>query len=261
MKYFTKEWYELCQKTFIHLALEEEKQAETYSEEYFQQLYDAELQNWLELQEEVASIMKDSESINTNDNTEYLFDKEKEIKQFSDGFIFNQEQIKRKLPEAILKQIADLRVFTLNKATKEVINDVTNFCEGNRRSVAATGESYIKYIEKSSNTLDKQIIEKFKFHDCTVTQSVQTDTSLTLFLDNSGGFTNLDEVSFDHFTIIKQEGSLEDSCWLYEELYRVNDQYEFHALLQNNKMDLIEFIVSADQVSFKSNNKVIYNSK
>lgn len=257
MKYFTKEWYELCQNTSFHLALEEEKQAETYSEEYFQQLYNAELQSWLDLQEEVASIMKDSESINTNDNTDYLFDKEKGIKQFSDGFIFNQEQLKRKLPDAILKQIADLRVFTLNKATKEVINDVTHFCEGNRMSVAATGESYIRYIEKSSNILDKQIFEKLRFHDCKVTQLVQKDTTLTLFLDNSGGFTNIDEVSFNYFTIIKQEGSLEDSWWLYEELYRVHDQYEFHVLLQNNKMELIDFIISADHVSFKSNKRLI----
>jgi len=39
MKYFTKEWYELCQKTSFHLLLEEEKRAETFSEEYFQLLY------------------------------------------------------------------------------------------------------------------------------------------------------------------------------------------------------------------------------
>lgn len=35
MKYFTKEWYERSQKTCFHLPLEEEKQAEACSEEYF----------------------------------------------------------------------------------------------------------------------------------------------------------------------------------------------------------------------------------
>jgi hypothetical protein len=49
MKYFTKEWYELCQKTSFHLLLKEEKQAKTFSEEYFQQLYNTELNNWLKI--------------------------------------------------------------------------------------------------------------------------------------------------------------------------------------------------------------------
>lgn len=252
MKYFTKEWYELCQKTSFHLALEEEKQAEVFSEEYFQQLYKVRLKSWLNFQEEVASLMKNNESINTNDNNEVPFNREKGIEQFYDGFIYNQEQLKKKLPDSILKQIADLRVFTLNKATKTVINAVAKFCEENKRFVTTTGESYIRYMEKSSNILNKEIIENFRFHDCKITKSVQKDKSLTLFLDNSGGFTNIDEVTFNNFTIIKQEGSLDDSWWLYEELYRVNDKYEFHVLLQNNKMGLIDFIVSADQVSFKS---------
>ncbi|MFJ7973688.1 hypothetical protein [Psychrobacillus sp. NPDC096389] len=58
MKYFTEEWYELCQKTSFHLLLEEEKQAVTFSEEYFQQLYDTELNSWINLQEEITSIME-----------------------------------------------------------------------------------------------------------------------------------------------------------------------------------------------------------
>lgn len=260
MKYFTKEWYELCQKTSFHLALEEERQAETYSEKYFQQLYNIELNSWLNLQEEVATIMKNNGTININDNNEAPFNTEKAIENFHSGFIYNQEQLQEKLPEKILKQIADIRVFTLNKATQTVINAVAKFCEDNERSVTATGKSYIKYLEESSNILDKKIIENFRFHDCTITKSVQKDMSITVLLDNSGGFTNIDEVTFNNFTIIKQEGLLEDSWWLYEELYKVNDKYEFHVLLQNNKIGLTDFIISADQISFKSNKKVIYNS-
>lgn len=62
MKYFTKEWYELSQQTCFHLPLEEEKQAEACSEEYFQQLYNTELNRWLDLQEEVASITEATET-------------------------------------------------------------------------------------------------------------------------------------------------------------------------------------------------------
>ena len=256
MKYFTKEWYELCQKTSFHLLLEEEKQAETFSEEYFQQLYNTELNSWLNLQEEVASILINNETVNTDDNNEYEpFNRGQAIEQFHDGFIYNQEHLKRELPETILEQIADLRVFALNKATRTVINAVTKFCEDNERSVTATGENYGKYMEGSSNTLEKRIIDKFGFHDCTIIKPVHNDMSLTLLLDNTGGFTNIDEVTFENFNIIKQDDLLEDSWWLYEEVYKVNDKYEFHILLQNKKMRLIDFIISADKVSFKSNNK------
>src|SRR5690554_5511474 len=181
MKYFTKEWYELCQKTSFHLPLEEEKQAEAFSEEYFQQLYNTELNSWLNLQEEVASIMKNNDTVNTSDNNEYKpFNRVKAIEQFHDGFIHNQEHLKKELPETILKQVADIRVFTLNKATRTVIIAVAKFCEDNERSVTETSESYRRYVEQVSNTLDKEIIDNFGFHDCTITKSVQKDMSLIL---------------------------------------------------------------------------------
>lgn len=256
MKYFTKEWYELCQKTSFHLLLEEEKQAETFSEEFFLQLYNSELNSWLNLQEEIDSIMKNNETVNTDDKNEYEpFNRDKVIEQFHQGFIHNQEHIKRELPKSILKQIADIRVFVLNKATRTVMNAVTQFCEDNERSVTATSKDYRRYIEEASNTIDREIIKKFRFHDCTLIKSVQNDTSLTLILDNSGGFTNIDEVTFENFNIIKQDDLLEDTWWLYEEVYKVNDAYEFHILLQNNKTGLMDVIISADQVSFTSNQK------
>jgi hypothetical protein len=254
MKYFTKEWYELCQNISFHLSLEEEKHAETFSEEYFQQLYNTELYSWIKLQEEVASIMKNNETVNINVNKEYEpFNRDKTIEQYHDRFIYNQEYLKRKIPEKILKQIADIRVFTLNKATRTVINAVTKYCEDNNTSVNTTIEDFRRYLGKVSNTLDKEIIEHFRFHDCTITNAVQEGMSLVLLLDNSAGFTNIVQVTFKNFNIIKQEGSLEDSWWLYEEVYKVNERYEFHVLLQNNKIGLIDFIFSADQVSFKSN--------
>ncbi|MFJ7666635.1 DUF4085 family protein [Lysinibacillus sp. NPDC097195] len=71
-----------------------------------------------------------------------------------------------------------------------------------------------------------------------------------LTLDNSGGFTDVDEVTFENFHLIKQDGLLENTWWLYEEVYKVNNQYEFHALLENGKNELKDFIISAERVYF-----------
>lgn len=162
-------------------------------------------------------------------------------------------ELKKALPETILKQIADIRVFALNKATRSVIKAVTEFCEDNERSVINTSENYSRYLEEASDTFDKEVVEEFGFHDCIVIKTVQSESSLTLFLDNRGGFTDIDEVTFENFHIKKQDDGLIDSWWLYEEIYKVNDKYEFHVLLQNKKMGLMDFIISADQVSFKRN--------
>ncbi|AWE07637.1 hypothetical protein DCE79_09685 [Lysinibacillus sp. 2017] len=235
MKYFTKEWFELCQKTSFHLNLVEEQKAELFSEEYFQQLYNSELMDWLTLREEMETI---------------AFNKEEATEEFHNAFIVNHVILKKKLPETILQQIADLRVFALYKATHKVINAVTKFCEENKRSVTTIGENYRRYYKEASISFDKDIVEDFRFHDCTIIKSVQNDTNLTLLLDNTGGFTDVDEVTFENFHIIKQDGLLENSWWLYEEVYKVNDNYEFHVLLENGEMELIDFIISAERVSF-----------
>lgn len=254
MKYFTKEWHELCQKNNIHLHLEEEKQAETFSEEYFQQLYHIALNSWLTVQEEANLILKSNETAKRDDDNNYEpFNKEKGIEQFHDIFIHNLMYLKKQLPETIVKQIADIRVFTLDKATRNVINAVTQFCEENDRIVTTVIEDYKRYIKENSTLLDIEIDGGFSFHDCKIIKSNKNDKSLKLLLDNKGSYTNIDEVIFENFNMIKQDDLLEDSWWLYEEIYKVNDNYEFHVLLQNKTMDLIDFIISAEQISFISN--------
>jgi len=244
MKYFTKAWYELCQKTSYHLSLEEDGQAGTFSEEYFQQVYNNELNKWLTLQEEVNALMRAENYSNEP------FNRDEAIEQFHNGFIHNKEVLQKELPESILQQIADIRVFALHKATRDVINAVTQFCEANKKAVKAASENYRKYIEEAEKVLDKEIVEIFSFHDCMVINSVKSDHSLKLYLDNSGGFTNINEVIFENFHIIQQDGPLEDSWWLYEEVYKVDDKYEFHVLLQHRTMGLIDFIISAERIYF-----------
>ena len=66
-------------------------------------------------------------------------------------------------------------------------------------------------------------------------------------------FTDINEVTFENYNIIKQDGLLENSWWLYDEIYKVNDKYELHVLFENKNMDLIEFIISVEHIAFNSN--------
>lgn len=253
MKYFTKEWYELCQKTSFHLLLEEEKQAGIFSEEYFQQLYNIKLIEWLDLQQQITSYIVKSETLD-GDYTEHKpFDREKAIEQFNNQYIYKQEYIKKVLPENILNELADLRVFVLDKATHNIIEAVTLFCVQNKKSVNRTIEEYRKYYKKALKSFDKNMVENIRFHDCMIVKSNKKDKSLILLLDNKGGFTDINEVTFENYNIIKQDGLLENSWWLYDEIYKVNDKYELHVLFQNKNMDLIELIISVEQIAFNRN--------
>ena len=236
MKYFTKEWYELMQQTSYHLPLEEDEQAATFSEDYFQELYNKELAEWLELQEEVALIMETTEFVNQVGPIESEpFIKEQAIEQFQSSFHYNQMHLKEGLPETILKQVADIRVLALNRATRPVINAITQFCEENELAVNSAGEAYRKYYKEASSSIDTEISKNFGFHDCTVMKAVEDGRSLTLHIDNSGGFTTIDEVTFENFTILKQDGSLENAWWLYEEIYKVNEQIRVSRLASTSK--------------------------
>ena len=216
MKYFTKEWYELCQKTSIHLQLEEEKQAECFSEEYFVKLYDIKLNDWLDLQQQIALHMAKHETIG-GENTHYEpFHKEKAIEQFHNKFMYNQEHLKKVLSYDILKEIADIRVFVLDKASRKVINAVTKFCLENKHSVDRTMEQYRKYYKKTVKSFDKDIVESIRFHDCMIVNTNSSSGDLILHLDNTGGFTDINEVIFENYNIIKQDNLLQDSWWLYD---------------------------------------------
>lgn len=251
MKYFTKEWYKLCQKISFHLPLQEEEQAEIFSEEYFQQLYNIKLNDLLDLEEQFASYIVKSDTVDGDYIEHKPFDRAKAAAQFYNQNIYKQKYVKKALPQNILNEIADIRVFVLDKATPKVIDAVTEFCKQNKKSVDKTIEEYRKYYKEALKSFDKNMVENIRFHDCKIVKSKDKDNTLTLLLDNTGGFTDINEVVFENYNIIKQDGLLENSWWLYNEIYKVNDKCELHVLLYNN-MDLIEFIISFEHIAFNS---------
>ncbi|WP_282804712.1 DUF4085 family protein [Clostridium tetani] len=251
MKYFTKEWYKLSQNTSYHISLEEEKSAEVFSEEYFQELYKGKLKRSLENKKRINKYIL---QLGEESKIPYEpFNEEKESNKFHEAFLYNQEHMKKVLPEEILKKIADIKVFILDKASHEVIKAVTKFCKNNEKLVEKTFEEYQKYYEKALKTFDKHIVENINFHDCNVIDVKQTKESLKILFDNSGGFTNINEIQFENYNIIKQDDILQGSWWIYDEVYKVDDNYELHVLLQNKNKDLIEFVASFEQISFKRN--------
>lgn len=253
LHYFTKEWYALTQTTSLRFGLEEDERAEVFSEGLFQEIYDQRLKEFLHLQEELAA---EGEIAKESYHKYEPFAKERVSAQFYQAFLHYQEHIKNILPAEILERIADIRVFALKKASRPVIKDVTQFCRNNIKLMLRTAEDYKKHYKKILENSDGGLIKEINFHDCIVRDVKQTEKVLSILFDNrsGGGLTNITEMHLESYRIIKQDALLQKSRWLYNEIYKVNDEYELHVLLQNLDIGiikgLIEFVVSAKSISF-----------
>jgi len=69
---------------------------------------------------------------------------------------------------------------------------------------------------------------------------------LLIRFDTRGGFTNINKLALVKPEIIKQEGEIVGSYWLYQELYRIDNGYELHVLFDGENMP--ELIVRCEDI-------------
>lgn len=288
MKYFTKEWCELLGKTIFRNALKEDIRATVYSEEYFRALYNEALNKHLVLQKKVLSAPFNAVAVSpeVDSNTlaslalqgaskyevekfkkrhlrrrdaaqkhwdsQYPYNEQKQTENYKIRFESNLNRVKNDIPEDILNDIADIRVFALRRATKEIIERVNINCENTQNQIDKTISDYYEYFNKASQSFDPNIVENMHFGDCKVIGMQQNEDSLTLFIDNACVFTDIDQITFKGHKIIEQNDSLLNGWWLNHEIYKMDEKYEIHVLLERDHKK-IDFIISADQILFHHN--------
>lgn len=280
MKYLTKEWYETMQKTDLHLLLKVSKTAEAFSEEYFRELYKREEKNWLKLQKDVSEVkfediypedyhaaypdgtpleeslleearksyFEQREQARLKFNNRPEFNIEEKKKRFKQSFRYNLKRLKNSLPESILLKVADIRVLALNYASREVKQEITQFCKQNEKSTRAAMAAYQKQYRKQFKTGAPAFVEELNLHDCNVLSCRRAGNDVVMVLDNSGGFTNISTIRIKNCVVIKQDAPLHGAWCLYEEIYKAGESFEIHFLLDKNK--LIDYIIVADDLEY-----------
>lgn len=281
MKYLTKEWYETMQKTDLHLLLKVSKTAEAFSEEYFRELYKREEKNWLKLQKDVSEVkfediypedyhaaypdgtpleeslleearksyFEQREQARLKFNNRPEFNIEEKKKRFKQSFRYNLKRLKNSLPESILLKVADIRVLALNYASREVKQEITQFCKQNEKSTRAAMAAYQKQYRKQFKTGAPAFVEELNLHDCMVLSCRRAGNDVVMVLDNSGGFTNISTIRIKNCVVIKQDAPLHGAWCLYEEIYKAGESFEIHFLLDKNK--LIDYIIVADDLEYQ----------
>ncbi len=281
MKYLTKEWYETMQKTDLHLLLKVSKTAEAFSEEYFRELYKREEKNWLKLQKDVSEVkfediypedyyaaypdgtpleeslleeagksyFEQREQARLKFNNRPEFNIEEKKKRFKQSFRYNLKRLKNSLPESILLKVADIRVLALNYASREVKQEITQFCKQNEKSTRAAMAAYQKQYRKQFKTGAPAFVEELNLHDCMVLSCRRAGNDVVMVLDNSGGFTNISTIRIKNCVVIKHDAPLHGAWCLYEEIYKAGESFEIHFLLDKNK--LIDYIIVADDLEYQ----------
>lgn len=283
MKYFTKEWYDMCQRTMYHYDLRADKRAESFSEEYFRKLYAAAEAEHMAFEEHVCNISFDDvypekfdyERLDVDGYTpEQLATLESEYYEMrdaaKDSFEANTrvydpasakctfrslwkdklQTLAENLPGEILHKVADIRVLALGRASAEVKKAVRDFCKANERSIKKTVGEYRKYFKKAFAKGAPAFAEEMDLHDCEVTSCRKAGKNVVLRLDNSGGFTNATGVTFRNAEILCREKTLRGARWLYDEIYKTDAGYEIHALLWKNEAVYFTVTCSDAEISY-----------
>lgn len=289
MKYLTKEWYKLGCAASIDLGLRVHKGAAVYDEELYKRLYKKKEKQYVIEQRDIYNVdprdifieegtplvplnkFVNEEVIEQGDLFIYhMSDEEREyrkrmierydnrpdfdeelcrLKFKTEWLAQNEEYIRSYIPQNILEQIADLRVFILGYCTKDIKMQLKKLRIENEKKRNQIDRDYEEAYAKEN--IPDILRHKFGFHDCEVTELI-LNKDIVMRFDTDGGFSEFNKLIFVDAEILKQDGDVVGSTWIYEELYRKDEGYEAHMLLDGK--DMVEFTVQCKDIMIEIEN-------
>lgn len=272
MRYLTKEWYDLSQRTGLHFGKRVHHGAHIHDEALYLRLYKRKEKEFVDMQREIYDLdprfMLDQdgrtlvpldkilggEENGEEDTMVYQMSPEEKARiqnliadydarppfddrnckqEFSSNMEWRCREAAAWLPDELACQIADKRVFALGYCTKDVLRQLKKLSRENERNMKLVLDEYAK--AQQAEQIPAYIRDKFRFHDCRVT-GWESGKQNVIRLDTQGGFTHFNKITFVATDIIKQEGPVIGSTWIYDELYCIDNGYEVHVLFAGEGM-------------------------
>ena len=140
MKFFTEEWYHNTLISQMCFSIRKSGRASVLSDKFFEKLYKSEMVFYAKHLKRAAKFNRTS------------FDMAAVEREFEQNYKDNLEFVKT-LPEEILENIADIRVFALGTVSYEVANTLTRYCGKLNRACEATQEEYDDSLEEIAKTV------------------------------------------------------------------------------------------------------------
>lgn len=219
MKYFTKEWYVLCQESDLSASMEIDECAAEFSEDYFSIVYALSEARYLE------EIYKDCHG-----SEDYVYDEETEKHEFNEMYLYRLNQLNR-LPESIKSKAADIRLLALNRAEPEVIAAVREHYADICRQINRARDEYEEEEKKNFPNSPPPFADKLNLHDAKVVNVLHdgSDVIITFTKYSSPGIPIT--YRFRNAAVLLSEANITGYEWLYDEIYPSDAGYEIHAML------------------------------
>lgn len=221
MKYFTKDWYAACGLTGYHENMQVSKNAETFSEEYYHDLY---------LRRRRAFVKERKEEAEKNGAA---FDKANVEAEFQSAHEHKTAMMQKRLPEEILKQVADVRVLALDIATKEVRHQLKEICEKSEAQAQDMQEG-------------EALIGACDLRGSRIAAVEMKETQLTFKLSGS----SVKKVIFKNHKILEQDGYMLGAELLQQEVYSAEGGKEYHGLLWKQNGTVGYLTIFAEEIEF-----------
>lgn len=233
MRYMTKQWYQTMQDSGLGVCLEADERAAVYSEELYQQIFTEKLERWLRDREEVCGYLSEP------------FDPQRERQSFAELCARELAQYQTRTPGDILSKVADVRMLALGLCTEEVWNALEDYRRSCQQTVERTMEEYRH--EYKARGLAKVWTGDHSLHDSCVRSLRQEGEDLVLEFDREDeDWHTVSKIRFLDAGILRQEASVENAWWLYDELWPAADGYEVHVLLYRDDAPMELTIACSD---------------
>ena len=206
MKFFTEEWYHNTLISQMCFSIRKSGRASTLSDKFFEKLYKSEMTFYVKHLKRAAKFNRTS------------FDKAAAEAEFEQNYKDNLEFVKT-LPEEIINNIADIRVFALGTVSYEMADALTRYCGKLNRSCQEIQEKYDDSLEEIAGIIGWTPINML---------NMISDEKITC-VEQAGGVL---EISTDNcvlkLTDATADRKLEDATVIAFELGRDGDSSKFY---------------------------------
>ena len=278
MKYFNKEWYELMQKQFMTEEITQipDKQ---YSDKEIEELYNKELkkeiereyedyntppddsilkelisgkiefnkEEWIFIDEENNTVVEPTskEQVIENLSREY----EEEVEEFNNRPPFDEKEVIQEFEELFQGMLenrdefpkwvydeVDNRLIALNFLPKSVLKKL----KAEEKEINKKFDRIEKEARKvlSRQNVPEEIQEKLCLHDDRIIGFDKQGNNYVMTIENYD--KKVIHIVFEETKIIElEELDFENCYWLYEEVYKENDMYEVHIMVDSNGLKYV----------------------
>lgn len=235
MRYFTKEIRRLEQIFSIPFELKTDERTKEFSEDLFKELFE-------DFKKDVCEyIPPDSEYYD-------LLPKQ----TYESNIVY----VEKYFPKEILSKVSDIRFLAIQRCTKAIYDEITAFFAKYRALCDKATQDYFEEYKRDFSDAPPPFTQ-YSLHDCKITSLEWKGKDLVMHLDNSGGLTDRNVVVFEKAEILEKEDGIEGAWWLYDELHKTENGYEFHGLIEryeNSEWYDLYFTVACKDIKMHKRN-------